>query len=467
MTAGGKWLAAAPSAIDAGRPWLRLRLCSARKRPGRPLHSARLSVLRHPRNEFACPGSLQVFRQLGRKHSEVLREQRAAAGGSSLGGPLRYPNSIILWPQCQQEILDARLDARVDEMMQRGLVAELEDVHRRYNQQRLLEKREPDYTEGIFQSIGFKEFHSWLVQPEAARRSEQGQAEMRRCADALKAATRRYARKQLRWIRNRFLRRPDRQVPPVYAVDTTDPGRWEELVAAPAMAIVNSHLRGLPPPQDPLPVEPPLAHQEGTFHCPDCDRVFVGTFQWQIHLRSKKHARRAKKKPTPLPTTAQKEGTVEEGLSSQDTPEPVPKEDPPQETSPKKDPPEETMLKAGSPEEMVSKQDHPDESLRGQDPPEEIKLKEDAPEEGVPKENLQMENFTMEEPQEEMLRTEDAPVSGSGSGQQRRGDENEPVTSAGDRKSGANLETKHQVQCAEEGSPPSGTINGTTSPKRE
>ncbi|KAG6801591.1 tRNA dimethylallyltransferase isoform X1 [Apis mellifera caucasica] len=44
-------------------------------------------------------GSLEVFEQHGVKHSELLKAQRIA-GGSGLGGPLRYRNAILLWINC-------------------------------------------------------------------------------------------------------------------------------------------------------------------------------------------------------------------------------------------------------------------------------------------------------------------------------------------------------------------------------
>ena len=43
--------------------------------------------------------SLEVFEQYGIKHSELLKAQRIA-GGSGLGGPLRYQNCILLWLRC-------------------------------------------------------------------------------------------------------------------------------------------------------------------------------------------------------------------------------------------------------------------------------------------------------------------------------------------------------------------------------
>lgn len=72
--------------------------------------------------------------------------------------------------------------------------------------------READYTKGIFQAIGFKEFHQYLLLHEEDRNSEKGSKFFHEGVDALKLVTKRYARRQLRWINNRFLRKTSRQV---------------------------------------------------------------------------------------------------------------------------------------------------------------------------------------------------------------------------------------------------------------
>ena len=121
-----------------------------------------------------------------------------------------------------KETLDKRLEARVDDMIQRGLVDELLNFHEQYNELRerykqtlksqhrledgkvLLEdetesetfnsedincsnrvskdpgqiylerkrKLSAAYSNGIFQSIGFKEFHDYLVLPPSERKKE-------------------------------------------------------------------------------------------------------------------------------------------------------------------------------------------------------------------------------------------------------------------------------------------------------
>ncbi|XP_050703823.1 tRNA dimethylallyltransferase-like [Eriocheir sinensis] len=166
----------------------------------------------HPNERRKIIRSLQVYEQTGRPHSYLLKEQRGQKGGSGLGGALRYPHSLILWITCDQDVLLKRLDDRVDEMIERGLLQELLDFHASYNSRRLQDGAAADYTCGIFQSIGFKEFHEFLVLPEEERESEKGLKLYEAGVAAMKLATRQYTKKQLRWIKNRFITPSDRKV---------------------------------------------------------------------------------------------------------------------------------------------------------------------------------------------------------------------------------------------------------------
>ena len=66
------------------------------------------------------------------------------------------------------------------------------------------------YTQGIFQSIGLKEFHSYLTLEDKS--GTEGKNHLEQGLALLKLATKRYARKQIKWIRGRFLRTSTRQV---------------------------------------------------------------------------------------------------------------------------------------------------------------------------------------------------------------------------------------------------------------
>uniref|UniRef100_A0A8C0QV33 tRNA dimethylallyltransferase n=1 Tax=Canis lupus dingo TaxID=286419 RepID=A0A8C0QV33_CANLU len=160
----------------------------------------------HPHDKRKVARSLQVFEETGISHSEFLHRQHAEEGGGPLGGPLKFPNLCILWLHADQTVLDERLDKRVDDMLAAGLLDELRDFHRRYNQKKVAENSQ-DYQHGIFQSIGFKEFHEYLV-TEGKCTPETSNQLLKKGIESLKQVTKRYARKQNRWVKNRFLSRP-------------------------------------------------------------------------------------------------------------------------------------------------------------------------------------------------------------------------------------------------------------------
>ncbi|CAG9860796.1 unnamed protein product [Phyllotreta striolata] len=242
----------------------------------------------HPNNKRKILRSLEILYKKGKKHSEILQEQISAKDASKSGGGLRFPHSLVLWLQCDQDILDKRLDDRVNSMIEQGLLQELLDFHRTF------QNETPDYTKGIFQSIGFKEFHSYLMMSEEDRRTDDGEKALNEGIEQLKMVTRRYARKQKKWIRNRFLGRQDRKVPPVFGLDTSDVSKWDQNVSRIAEEIVNSFISNSKCPHNPLPKQitnsaPNI--DSTTNHCDICNRVFIGDFQWTTHINSNRHKR--------------------------------------------------------------------------------------------------------------------------------------------------------------------------------
>ena len=244
----------------------------------------------HPNAKRKIIRSLQVIQRHKAKYSEVLKEQMSQRGGSSLGGSLKYPNAVIFWTQSEEAVLNQRLDERVDQMLERGLLQELNAFHSHYDHKMSEHGLKADYTQGIFQAIGFKEFHEYLRLP-CDKRSDKL---LRKCVEEMKLRTRIYARKQIKWIRNRFIYACDRQVPPIFAVDTTDPDNWNVAVRDRSLRIL-SHLHDggeLPIDLQPLPqmVRPEsLRNEKGIMFCEVCDRTFQGTFQYNAHLKSKSH----------------------------------------------------------------------------------------------------------------------------------------------------------------------------------
>ena len=169
-----------------------------------------------------------------------------------------------------------------------------------------------DTTRGILQAIGFKEFLPVVAAAgEAAAETEAA------CVAAAKRNTRRYARQQVAWIRNRFVRgggsggvggggedaaTATSGLPyPLYRLDTGDPARWAEAVGDPAAAIVAAFLADAPVGAAGAAwrVETAAAranHDWARHECATCGgRLVLGSRQWEAHLASRAHRRQVQK----------------------------------------------------------------------------------------------------------------------------------------------------------------------------
>jgi tRNA A37 N6-isopentenylltransferase MiaA len=71
--------------------------------------------------------------------------------------------------------LERRINNRIKSMLDRGLIDELAKFHDEYNRTRTESEKSYNYTTGIFQAIGFKEFHDYLLLSDIERKSEQGE----------------------------------------------------------------------------------------------------------------------------------------------------------------------------------------------------------------------------------------------------------------------------------------------------
>ncbi|KAL1517218.1 hypothetical protein ABEB36_001011 [Hypothenemus hampei] len=249
----------------------------------------------HPNNKRKILRALEILQQKGKKLSEILEEQCVS---SKSGGNLRYDNALVFWLQCNQKILDKRLDDRINQMIKEGLIDELFQFHKLYNEKRLNNDEDADYTIGIFQSIGFKEFHDYLILSESERHSETGEKMLKNSIERLKIVTRRYARKQTKWTVNRFLCRKDRQVPPIYNLDTTNVAEWDENVRKPAMEILENYISGRKCSIEPLTMLDKVSVPnvlDQTYKCETCDKILVGEHQFSIHMKSQRHKKASEK----------------------------------------------------------------------------------------------------------------------------------------------------------------------------
>ncbi|XP_037810899.1 tRNA dimethylallyltransferase-like, partial [Lucilia sericata] len=297
--------------------------------------------------------AIEFYQQTGQTLSSKLNEQRQQPGGNRLGGPLRYPHTILLWLRCNQDVLNKRLDKRVDAMLEQGLLREIRAFHNEHNVNNSISgntchttsasasssSSSSTYTKGVLQTIGFKEFIPYLEQFNAANDqkietylqanaykmpteeqfksyagsiNELHDAEdvnlkdrkdhlppgldvLNACLNELKLVTRRYSKKQIKWINNRFLASRDRQVPDLYELDTSDVSQWHERVYSPAVTIIEAYRNGQVCEIEPMQKrQHPGAglNEETSNFCTVCERHFIGEYQWQLHLKSNKHKKR-------------------------------------------------------------------------------------------------------------------------------------------------------------------------------
>ncbi|XP_069965795.1 tRNA dimethylallyltransferase isoform X1 [Bactrocera oleae] len=122
----------------------------------------------HPNNKRKIMRAIEVYQQTGQTLTVKLQAQRQQPGGNRLGGPLRYPHTILFWLRCKQDVLNARLDKRVDAMLEQGLLAEIRAFHNEHKGDKSQTDNSAAYTRGVLQTIGFKEFIPYLEQFNAA-----------------------------------------------------------------------------------------------------------------------------------------------------------------------------------------------------------------------------------------------------------------------------------------------------------
>ena len=151
----------------------------------------------HPLDFRRIRRSLEIFYTTGKQQSLWYKEQETPS--------LQFP-TLVIWIYGSPQELDARLDARVDDMIDRGLLAELEEMRGDILDGKVVGgSRDINYKRGILQAIGFKEFHEYFVAKETGQSDQVIQKEFHKGVEMMKLATRQYARQQIQWIRNNIV----------------------------------------------------------------------------------------------------------------------------------------------------------------------------------------------------------------------------------------------------------------------
>ena len=127
----------------------------------------------HPHNVKRVIRALEIYRTSGVTKTELDRRSR-------MGGD-RYDACVIGLRYAEREMLYHRIDARVDQMLRDGLVEETK---------RLIAEGVFEQNQTAAQAIGYKELLPFC----------HGTLTLREATDALKMATRRYAKRQMTWF---------------------------------------------------------------------------------------------------------------------------------------------------------------------------------------------------------------------------------------------------------------------------
>lgn len=272
----------------------------------------------HPNDRRKIRRSLEIWLRSGRKASEIYAEQRATmpsqrdnsteiadradidtASVSNLS--LRYP-SLLLWLEAEDAVLKRRLNARVESMVENGLCDEVLDMA---ILEREMKKQEPEagLDKGILVSIGYKELQPWV---EARGNSDSDPVKtakiLQGAIESVKASTRRYAKRQNRFVRIRFAKplKSAGKLDSLFLLDCTALEKWESAVAQPARDLVQSFLTGSPLPEPKtlsdmasrtlsMIEEDDSENGREARRCEICDKVLMSEKEWQGHLASRSH----------------------------------------------------------------------------------------------------------------------------------------------------------------------------------
>jgi tRNA dimethylallyltransferase len=292
----------------------------------------------HPNERRKIQRSLEIFLKTGKPASQVYDEQRlkkelsmsvSDEESESSATGMRF-STLVFWVHANKDVLHARLDARVDKMLAKGLLEEVQTLTTFREDYETQSGTTLDQSRGIWVSIGYKE----LVKYEDALRKQQLPAkELERLKvegiERTQAATRQYANRQLKWIRIKLLNAlaGAGQQGNVFLLDGTDLTLWEEDVVLPAIRVTEEFLSGqtLPVPSSLSETAAEMLTPKRSYDlgqrpdlwqkrvCETCGTVAVTENDWSLHVKSRAHRRAVgieKKKSNVKNVPAQNRETV-------------------------------------------------------------------------------------------------------------------------------------------------------------
>lgn len=275
----------------------------------------------HPNDRRKIRRSLELYLSSGKKPSDLYSEQReitSAPASSPLNvrvdrdhgvvaadeptSGLRF-DPLLLWIHADVGKLSARLDRRVDTMVQEGLVEEVEAMQK-YLREQEHSGTSVDQSSGIWTAIGFKELLPCVLANSKEEFDVNVMDETKKQGiERTKTATRQYARQQERWIRNKLLRtlKENDMLSRLVVLDGTELAQWQDNVEAIAQGAVAAFLSGNPLPDTTVlrnvaceKFLPQTERQIKARYCEVCRITLMTQREWDAHPRSKKHRKATK-----------------------------------------------------------------------------------------------------------------------------------------------------------------------------
>ncbi|KAG9252177.1 IPP transferase-domain-containing protein [Emericellopsis atlantica] len=259
----------------------------------------------HPNDRRKILRSLEIYLRTGRPASELYAEQKQKRSASR-DSPWE---NLLFWVYSEGDVLKERLDRRVDKMLDAGLIDEARQLLQLKREEEAA-GRPVDQTRGIWQVLGYKQLEPYLL----ALEGDTDPVELERIKasgiEDLKTGTRRYANYQNKWTRRKKLPHLKEEGPEalnsLYLLDSTTVAKFGEDVVEPASRLTAQFLKGeareLPvnlsdPAREVLTAahasEPDVHRKQ---HCDICNLTIASEKQWALHLHSRQHRARLKKK---------------------------------------------------------------------------------------------------------------------------------------------------------------------------
>jgi len=270
----------------------------------------------HPHDRRKIQRSLEIFLKTGKTASQTYEEQATQikehtmenddtedTTQSHIPAPLRYP-TLLFWLHASKDVLYPRLDSRVLDMMQSGLLDEVQtlDDFRRSNE---AAGEDVDKTRGIWVSIGYKEFEAYQQYLASGNILESQLVKLKEKAiEQTQAATRQYSNRQERWIRIKLLNSISHAhaLSCMFLLDGTDLTKWNEHVLQPAQELTEKFLNGEPLPEPAslsdaakkmlTPKRDDISQRRDLWlrrTCDVCGVTSVTAADWEKHIKSRGH----------------------------------------------------------------------------------------------------------------------------------------------------------------------------------